>query len=162
MSKANKSSQWQRPIVAVSVIVFRDQYAKEVLFVERGRAPAKGLWAPPGGKIEVGETVAEAARREVWEETGLRIHVPDHAAFTVLDKIAQSETGQIKHHYVLIEVVAWCQEPEKPPIANDDAADCRWWRVEQVSEAQPQVEDLPRLITLAQKHLHEMLSSYTI
>ena len=155
-------SQWQRPIVGVSVVVFRHQDAKEVLFVERGRAPAKGLWAPPGGKIETGETVAEAARREVWEETGLRIHVPENAAFTVLDKIAQAETGEVKYHYVLIEIVAWCEEPDKPPIANDDAADCRWWSVEHVQQAQPQVEDLPRIIALAKKRLHDISPAHVM
>lgn len=155
-------SNWQRPIVGVSVILFRDQHAKEVLFVERGRAPAKGLWAPPGGKVELGETIAEAAQREVWEETGLPIYVPEHAVLTVLDKIARVQTGQIKHHYVLIEIVAWCKQPHKRPIANDDAADCRWWLVEQLEQAQPQVEDLPRIVALAQKRLDEVYSAHVI
>ena len=149
-------SKWERPILGVSVVIFRDLEARDVLFVERGRAPAKGLWAPPGGKVEVGETIAEAARREVWEETGLRIHVPENAPFTVLDKIARHEDGQIKHHYVLVEVVAWCEEPQKPPVAADDAADCRWWTVAQLHQAQPQVEDLPRIVALAQKRLREV------
>ena len=144
------------PILGVSVVIFRDLEARDVLFVERGRAPAKGLWAPPGGKVEVGETVAEAARREVWEETGLRIHVPENAAFTVLDKIARRENGQVKHHYVLVEIVAWCEDPQVRPIAADDAADCRWWPVAQLDQAQPQVEDLPRIVTLAQKRLREV------
>ncbi len=148
-------NQSQRPIVGVSVIVFRDQHAKEVLFVKRGRAPAKGLWAPPGGKVELGETIVEAARREVWEETGLRINVPEHAIFTVLDKIARTQTGQIQYHYVLIELVAWCEEHHNSPTASDDAADCRWWPVDKLADAYPQVEDLPRIVTLAQTHLRE-------
>ncbi|MGB0385523.1 MAG: NUDIX hydrolase [Ardenticatenaceae bacterium] len=148
-------NRWDRPILGVSVIVFRDLEASELLLVERGREPAKGLWAPPGGKVEVGETVAEAARREVLEETGVRIDLPENPAFMVLDRIAHTPDGEVKHHYVLIEMVAWSQDREALPIAADDAADCRWWAVAQLDQAQPQVADLPHVIAMAQKRLQE-------
>ena len=95
-------SQWKAPVLGASVVIFRDKSATEVLLIERGREPAKGLWAPPGGKVEVGETVAEAARREVLEETGLQVHVPNNAAFTALDD--RRDYGQFRWYaYLPIE-----------------------------------------------------------
>ncbi|WP_173931273.1 NUDIX domain-containing protein [Chelativorans sp. Marseille-P2723] len=57
-------------IPAVSVVIMRDG---RFLLVRRGRAPARGLFAFPGGRIENGETAPEAARRELREETGLLV-----------------------------------------------------------------------------------------
>ena len=62
----------EHPIVGVAAVVLR---AGQVLLVQRGREPAKGLWGLPGGMLELGETVAEGVRREVWEECGVEIEV---------------------------------------------------------------------------------------
>ena len=59
-----------RPYVGVGVIVFRDQ---EVLMVKRNKEPNKGQWSIPGGKQMIGETTAEAATRELLEETGVKV-----------------------------------------------------------------------------------------
>ena len=59
-----------RPYVGVGVVVFRDQ---EVLLVKRNKEPNKGQWSIPGGKQMIGETVAEAAQRELLEETGVKV-----------------------------------------------------------------------------------------
>lgn len=145
-------SHWTTPIAGVSVVVFRDGAAGEVLLVERGKEPVKGHWAFPGGKIEVGETVAQAAQREVREETGLPVEVPSHAVLTTLDEIIHDELGTLLYHYILIVVVALCPSPA-PPRAGDDAASCRWWPLADLPTAQPQVPDLEWLIALARERL---------
>lgn len=57
-------------VPAVSVAVMRDA---TIMLVRRGRAPSKGLYAFPGGRVEVGETLEQAARRELVEETGVEV-----------------------------------------------------------------------------------------
>ncbi|MDQ4076324.1 MAG: NUDIX hydrolase [Chloroflexota bacterium] len=141
-----------RPGVGVSVLVFRDPSAQDVLLVQRGKAPAKGMWSPPGGGVELGETVAEAAAREVLEETGLHVEVPEDATFTSVDVIEREDDGTIRFHYVLIEVVALCED-DTVPVAADDAVDCRWWPISGLHEAQPQVPDLVRVVKLARERV---------
>ncbi len=137
------------PGVGVGVIVFRDAGAEEVLLVRRGKAPSKGMWAPPGGRIEWGETVAEAAAREVREETGLYVTIPENATIASVDVIERDETGEIAFHFVLVEVLALC-EAGAEPVAADDADECRWWPVALLHEAQPQVADLVKVVGLGQ------------
>jgi ADP-ribose pyrophosphatase YjhB (NUDIX family) len=60
--------QARQEVPAVSVAVVRDD---RVLLVRRARPPSQGLYAFPGGKVEAGETLEQAARRELLEETGL-------------------------------------------------------------------------------------------
>jgi 8-oxo-dGTP diphosphatase len=145
------------PVVGVGVLVFRDRSAAEVLLVKRGRPPAEGLWAPPGGRIEWGETVAEAAQREVQEECALRVTVPGNAAFTAVDVLDEDNSPDLRYHFVLVEVVA-LSDDDSEPHPGDDAADCRWWPVDRLSEAQPQVAELPGIVELARKRLSELSS----
>jgi 8-oxo-dGTP diphosphatase len=118
----------EQPRVGVIVVAFRDDALGEVLLVQRAKEPSKGHWALPGGSIEWGETVAQAAAREVLEETGLRVTVPDEATFTTVDVILPAEAGRAGFHYVLVAVAALCEDGAAPQAA-DDAADCRWWAV---------------------------------
>ena len=67
----------QGPIAAVGVII-RD--GDRIVLIRRNRAPSQGLWTFPGGAVELGETLQDAARREALEETGLQVHVEDVAA----------------------------------------------------------------------------------
>jgi ADP-ribose pyrophosphatase YjhB (NUDIX family) len=85
-----------KPIVAVAAIVFDD--AGRVLLVERGRAPGAGLWTVPGGKVETGETLAQAATREVLEETGLVVEVGPLVC--VVERISEG------YHYVILDYCA--------------------------------------------------------
>jgi ADP-ribose pyrophosphatase len=107
------------PRVGVGAIVIRDG---RILLVKRGSSPGKGLWAPPGGLVELGETVREAAEREILEETGITIRAKE--AFYVFDFIDRDKEGKIKYHYVIIDFVADYLGGE--PKASDDVSDARW------------------------------------
>jgi 8-oxo-dGTP diphosphatase len=81
------------PTVAVGAIVFdRDG---RVLLVERGSPPGAGLWSVPGGKVEAGETLAQAVAREVREETGMIVEVG--ALACVVERITDG------YHYVILD-----------------------------------------------------------
>ena len=114
-----------RPVAAVGVVVFRDD---RVLLVRRGRAPSRGLWAVPGGAVEAGETLAEAAEREVREETDVVVKArgPVHA----FDVISRGRDGTIEHHYVVIDLLADYVAGE--PKAGDDAEDAAWVGVDEI------------------------------
>jgi 8-oxo-dGTP diphosphatase len=116
-----------RPFVGVGVVVWRDG---KVLLVERGKAPRRGHWSIPGGGQELGETLHEAARREVKEETGVEIKVL--GLVDVVDSIRQDDAGRIQFHYSLVDFAAIWQSGELQ--AGDDAADCKWVAPEEAEE----------------------------
>lgn len=145
-------TQSPAPVVGVSVIIFRDATAQEILLVERGKAPLLGYWSPPGGRVEWGETVLEAAQREVREECNIAIQIAPTAAFGTLDRIARAADGGVVYHFVLAGVVA-IAEAGAVPQAGDDAAACQWVNVGDLSTLHPVVEDLEKVITLAKTRL---------
>lgn len=107
------------PRVGVGVVVWR---GAEVLLIKRGKPPRAGQWGLPGGLQELGETVFEAARREVLEETGVGFE--PQAVVTVVDSITPDDAGAVRYHYTLVEVTGEWRSGEA--VAADDAADARW------------------------------------
>lgn len=91
--------------------------------MKRAASPGKGLWAIPGGMIELGETLQEAAEREVLEETGIIIQAGEPVF--VFDLIDKDETGSIRYHYVIVDVLADYVRGE--PEGRDDASDARFF-----------------------------------
>lgn len=113
------------PRVGVGAVVL-DQGS--VLLVKRGHAPSLGKWSLPGGLVDVGETTAEAARREVAEECGIAVRIAGVAG--VVDRIVRDADGRVRYHYVLVDYLAL---PEPGEIcAGSDAAECRWVPVDEV------------------------------
>lgn len=107
------------PRVGVGAVVIRDG---RVLLVKRGSQPGKGLWAVPGGSVELGETLQAAAEREILEETGLVIRAGEPVF--AFDLIEQDAAGSLRFHYVIVDLKAEYISGE--PVAADDAADARW------------------------------------
>jgi ADP-ribose pyrophosphatase YjhB (NUDIX family) len=108
-----------RPLLGVSVAVWRSE---RVLLVKRGRPPLLGKWSLPGGLVEAGETLAEAAARELGEETG--VTADDFTAIDRAEIIVKDDDGRVDRHYVLIVFGATYRSGEA--VAADDAADVRW------------------------------------
>jgi 8-oxo-dGTP diphosphatase len=108
-----------RPVLGVSVSVWRGD---EVLLIRRGREPAKGLWSPVGGKVDFGETLADAARREVAEETGVACEILGLSDLREL--IMPDRAGGIRGHVVLAVFAARWLSGEA--VAGDDAEAVAW------------------------------------
>jgi 8-oxo-dGTP diphosphatase len=116
----NKKNPPQHPQVAVGAVVFHEG---KVLLVKRMKDPQKETWAIPGGSVNLGETLQEAAEREIKEETGLTIKAkkPVHT----FDLIEREEKGRIRFHYVIIDLDAEYLGGRLK--AADDALDAGWF-----------------------------------
>ena len=105
----------ERPLVGIGVVVWR---GPDVLLIRRGKEPRLGQWSLPGGAQKIGETVHEAARREVREETGLDVEIT--GLIDVVDSIVPDGNGKIQYHYTLIDLAAEWRAGE--PTPGGDAA----------------------------------------
>ena len=131
------------PIVGVGVVVWHDD---RVLLVRRGKAPRLGQWSLPGGAQQLGETVAEAARREVKEEVGLDVALGGIVA--TIDLIERDPQDRIRYHYTLIDFVAEARSAALRP--GSDAADARWFSIAEI-EALDLWSETVRVIKLARE-----------
>ena len=137
------------PRVGVLSIVRRDA---SFLLVRRAKAPDAGLWGFPGGKVEAGETLLDAAQRELLEETALTSH-----ATTILpcfDSLHYAADGSLAFHYVIVPVR--CAEPDGPiqqAHAGDDALEARWFSLEDISHLGARASK--RLYSLSRRIIHD-------
>jgi ADP-ribose pyrophosphatase YjhB (NUDIX family) len=106
----------RQPRLAVGVFAFDAR--GRVLLVQRGRPPAQGLWSVPGGKVQWGEMLVDACRREVLEETGVEI--------TVGPLVTCFERIDAAYHYVILDFIGTPTQAVAEPRAGDDAAQARW------------------------------------
>jgi 8-oxo-dGTP diphosphatase len=108
-----------------ALIIERDQ----ILLVERGREPLKGYWSLPGGILEVGETLDQAVRREVLEETGLIIEPVQ--VVEIFERILVDSEGRAEYHYVLVDYL--CRVTSGTVAAADDASRAEWFRWDELA-----------------------------
>jgi len=116
------------PISGVGAVVYNK--AGKILMVKRAKEPNKGMWSVPGGAIELGETINQAAEREVLEECSVKIEV--ERILDAAENIVKDENGRIRYHYVIIDLVAKYVSGKLK--ANTDAAECRWFTPEEITQ----------------------------
>jgi len=133
----------ERPIVGVLAVVLRDNRA---LVVRRANPPMAGRWGFPGGVLELGETVAQGAMRELFEETGVIAEAA--VPLTVIDTIDRDEEGRVRYHYTLVAVIGQWRSGEGAP--GDDADEVAWLsRADIIDRNLPTAPALLPLIDLA-------------
>ena len=118
----------KRPLIGVGALIFRRD---RILMAQRGKEPLKGGWSLPGGLLEIGESLDDAVRREVREETGLEIR--PLGVLEIFERIMRDASGAPEYHYVLIDYV--CRITGGELCAGDDVCAVDWVRR----------RDLPRL-----------------
>jgi ADP-ribose pyrophosphatase YjhB (NUDIX family) len=109
----------QRPYLAVSAAILREG---KVLIVRRARKPALGVYTLPGGVVEAGETLDEAVRREVREETALEIEPVTLAGHR--EVIVRDAQGRTERHFVILCFASRWLSGE--PVLNDELDEARW------------------------------------
>lgn len=110
------------PELCVGAVVINGD---SILLIRRGTPPGEGLWSVPGGRVQRGESLADAARRELLEETGLEGEVGEAVGWTEL-------IGR-RRHYVVVDF--WVTvAPDAVPTAGTDATDAAWVALDELEE----------------------------
>ena len=98
---------------------------ESLLMIRRGREPGEGQWSLPGGRVEAGETLAEAVVRELAEETGIEAVCDDFVGW--VERIGSH------HHYVILDFSVTVLDAGDP-VAGDDAIEAAWVPLHEVAE----------------------------
>lgn len=111
---------------AILAVVVRDA---RLLLIRRANPPDQGLWGFPGGRIEHGETLFQAAERELREETGFVTRA--QGVLTAFDVLDRAPDGRLRFHYVI--TVMHCADSGQTDIqAADDAVATGWFTLDQI------------------------------
>ena len=113
------------PLVGVGAIIIEEN---RVVLVKRAHPPLQAQWSIPGGVLEVGELVREAAVREAREETGLVVEPGE--LLGVYDRVLRDSEQRVQYHYVLIDFL--CRRVGGELFAASDAAEVRWYTKEEL------------------------------
>ncbi len=125
-----EGGDYPRPMLTADVVALAGAAEDaHVLLIQRGNPPFVGSWALPGGFVEEGEQVAEAAPRELAEETGLRVDAGSLELLGVYDTPGRDPRGWT------VSVVYIARVPGESAVTGaDDASDARWFSVEEPPE----------------------------
>lgn len=108
-----------QPVVGVGAVIVRDGKA---LLIKRAHEPRKGEWSLPGGLVDLGESLADAVRREVMEETGLGVDLGP--IIETFDRVHRDDEGRIRYHFVIVDFVCWSDGGDA--AAGSDAEAVAW------------------------------------
>ena len=111
--------------MGVGAVIVRDDRA---IIIKRANEPYKGQWSIPGGRVELGESLADAVRREMREETGLEVQVG--TVIEVFERIQREHEG-VRYHFVIIDYLCRCTGGAL--CAGDDAEDAVWVTSEELN-----------------------------
>jgi len=117
------------PVVGVGAVVVRDGRA---LIIKRAHEPRKGEWSLPGGLLELGESLQDAVRREIKEETSLDIDVGP--VIETFDRVHRDDHGKIRYHFVIVDYVCWPNGGEAVP--GSDAEGVAWVSADEIDDYQ--------------------------
>jgi ADP-ribose pyrophosphatase YjhB (NUDIX family) len=130
-----------RPILAASAVCFRDG---KLLLARRAKPPQ--LWSLPGGRVELGETAADAARRELFEETGVDAEILGFAGYR--EAFLENSTGKLARHFVILAFSARWRSGEA--IVGPEAAAVEWVAPDAVAQRET-TEGLEEIVAAARK-----------
>jgi len=116
----------ETPLVGIGAIIIEDE---RVVLVKRAHPPLQAEWSIPGGVLEVGELMREAAIRETREETGLTVEPGE--LLGVYDRVLRDANQRVQYHYVLVDFL--CRRVAGNLAAASDAAEVRWFSREELS-----------------------------
>ena len=119
---------YPRPALTADIAVLRLEEVPEILLIQRKATPFQGMWALPGGFMEMEETLEEAARRELMEETSIR--AGELIRFDSYDKPGRDPRGRtITQVFVMI----WKKEMGMPKEGSD-ASGLQWYGLNELPE----------------------------
>lgn len=139
-------------IAAVGCVVIKDG---RILLIKRGYPPRAGKWAIPGGVIEAGEDIVEAACRELREETGFEAN--PLGILWVYNAIVRDSVGRVQYHFVIIDILFDSESIRGTARPGGDAVDIAWFELSEVLRRDDVTGSTKRLVKRILLHGMEYL-----
>jgi len=117
----------ENPLVGVGAVVFKDNY---ILLIKRGKPPYYGMWSLPGGKVNKGETLKHAVRREIKEECSINIKVED--LIKIFELIDRDKKNKVRYHYIIFDFKALYKSGKL--AHSSDAMEAEWVSVDKIKD----------------------------
>ncbi len=125
----DKRAYPENPLIGVGIVIFNKD--GRILLIQRNKPPLKGSMSIPGGKVELGEKLEDAIKREVKEECGIDVKVKD--LIFVAENIQRDDNGRVKYHYVLLDFWGITEEKGIFP-QKEEIGDWAWVKKEEIEK----------------------------